>query len=73
MKTTVDATAAIAGGISLLIVAALIFAIGPLLAIWSWNELFGNIKTIEYTFWNWLAVVFLGMFFRGVKIEKVKQ
>jgi hypothetical protein len=50
----------------------IVITIGPLLAIWSWNELFGDIKTIEYTFWNWLAVAFLGLFFRGVKIERKK-
>lgn len=72
MKTTVDATAALAGGISLLIVAALIFAIGPLLALWGWNQLFGDVKYLEYSFWNWLAVLVMGAFFRGVTIQKTK-
>jgi hypothetical protein len=58
--------------IGILGLALIVITIGPLLAIWSWNELFGDIKTIEYTFWNWLAVAFLGLFFRGVKIERKK-
>jgi hypothetical protein len=33
---------------------------GPLITIWSLNTLFG--LGIAYTFWTWLAVVFLGMF-----------
>ena len=44
----------------------------PLAIIWSWNQLFGDIKMIEYSFWNWLAVIIIGKIGRGVKIERVK-
>ncbi len=33
----------------------LIVAIAPLIYMWAWNQLFGSLLTIEYTFWNWLA------------------
>jgi hypothetical protein len=44
--------------LAVLLVVALI--IGPLVTIWSLNTLFG--LGIAYTFWTWLAVIFLGMF-----------
>jgi cyanate permease len=44
-------------------VIVILVAIGPLLTIWSLNTLFG--LSIAYTFWTWLAVVFLGMFFNA--------
>lgn len=47
-------------------------ALMPLAYIWGWNHLFGDIKTFDYTFWNWLAVILLGTFLRGFKIEKKK-
>jgi hypothetical protein len=45
----------------------------PLISMWGWNHLFGDIKTIEYSFSNWFAVVALGMFFRGVNFSKNKD
>lgn len=39
----------------------LVIAIGPLLTIWALNTLF-PVLDIPYTFWTWLAVVFLGVF-----------
>ena len=50
----------------------IIIIFGPLATIWSWNQLFGDIKMLDYNFWNWLAVITLGMFFKGVKIERSK-
>jgi hypothetical protein len=50
----------------------IIIIFGPLATIWSWNQLFGDIKMLDYNFWNWLAVITLGMFFNGVKIERSK-
>lgn len=58
--------------VGLLGLAAILIIFGPLATIWSWNQLFGDIKMIEYSFWNWLAVVAMGLFFKGVKIERSK-
>jgi hypothetical protein len=55
-------------GLVLLVV--LIIAIGPLLTIWALNTLF-PVLTIPYTFWTWLAVIFLGVFIRSdIDIKK---
>ena len=65
MKTTVDASAAMAGAISLIVSAVVLVALAPLAIIWGWNTLFSDIKMIDYTFWNWLAVMALGTMFRS--------
>jgi hypothetical protein len=55
-------------GLVLLVV--LIIAIGPLLTIWALNTLF-PVLAIPYTFWTWLAVIFLGVFIRSdIDIKK---
>ncbi len=55
-------------GLVLLIV--VIIAIGPLLTIWALNTLF-PVLAIPYTFWTWLAVIFLGVFIRSdINIKK---
>jgi hypothetical protein len=46
--------------VALVVLLIVLLAIGPLLTIWSLNTLFG--LGIAYTFWTWLAVIFLGMF-----------
>jgi hypothetical protein len=46
--------------VGLVLLLVVLLAIGPLLTIWSLNTLFG--LGIAYTFWTWLAVIFLGMF-----------
>jgi hypothetical protein len=46
--------------VALVVLLVVLLAIGPLLTIWSLNTLFG--LGIAYTFWTWLAVIFLGMF-----------
>jgi hypothetical protein len=49
----------------------LVVAIGPLLTIWAWNTLFGAALMIEYTFWTWLAVIFLvGALRANVEVKK---
>ena len=60
-------------GVALVIFTLVIVAIGPLITLWGWNQLFGDIKYLEYSFGNWVAILAMGMFFRGVKIEKVKS
>ena len=35
-----------------------LIALGPLLILWSLNTLFPSLA-IEYTFWTWLAALFL--------------
>lgn len=55
-------------GIIMLIV---VVAIGPLLAIWAWNTLFGFAHVIPYTLDTWVAVVIVGVFLRSnIKITK---
>ena len=41
----------------------LLIIVGPFITIWSLNTLFG--LGIAYTFWTWLAMIFLGMFFNA--------
>ena len=62
----------IMAAIGLFALGVIIIIFGPLATIWSWNQLFGDIKMLDYNFWNWLAVIALGMFFKGVKIERSK-
>lgn len=71
MKVNVDKNAAVAGGFALLFLALVILILSPLAVIWGWNTLFGDIKMIDYTFWNWLAVMALGMMFKTT-VNKVK-
>lgn len=51
--------------ISAIIVLALLF---PLAVIWAGNTLFG--LGLQYSFWNWLAVIIIGIFIRGVERKK---
>lgn len=55
-------------------VALVIFvvAVGPLLTLWAFNQLFpGILGQDPYTFYNWVAVIILGAFFRAnVSIRK---
>ena len=51
--------------ISAIIVLAFLF---PLAVIWAGNTLFG--LGLQYSFWNWLAVVVLGIFIRGYNHKK---
>lgn len=62
--------------ITVLLFAAFILVmiiIGPILAIWSWNTLFGALYGIPYTVETWLAVIFLGAFFRAKVTTEKKQ
>ena len=57
--------------IAAVIVFAALVALVPFAVIWGWNQLFGAMHTIEFTFWNWLAVIALGLFF-NTRISKTK-
>lgn len=72
MKISVDRNAALAGGAALIVLALILVIVGPLITLWGWNQLFGDIKYLEYSFINWLSVLIMGVFFRGIKIEKAK-
>lgn len=48
---------------ALLIIAILVGIFYPLAVIWALNTLFSF--GLGYTFWNWLAVVVLHVFFQG--------
>ncbi len=59
------------GGIFLLVIVFLLIAIGPLLIIWSWNELFGALHAIPYTLSTWVATLLLvGALRTSVKVKK---
>lgn len=53
--------------ILILIVVALVTA-GPLVVIWALNQLFG--LSIDYTFWNWLAVIVLAGVLKAERNDK---
>lgn len=72
MKINVDKNAALAGGIALIVLALILVIVGPLITLWGWNQLFGDIKYLQYSFTNWLSVLIMGAFFRGIKIERSK-
>lgn len=57
--------------LSILALALLYIALGPLLVIWSVNTLFPSLA-IAYTFWNWLAIFFLMIAFGNKGIQRVK-
>ena len=47
----------------------ILLALVPLAYIWAWNQLFGSFLLIQYTFWNWLAVLILPGLFTVRKIK----
>lgn len=47
--------------LAILIILILIF--GPLISIWALNTLFA--LSIPYTFWTWLAMFWVGLFFNS--------
>lgn len=54
----------------LVLVVIAVLIVGPLLTIWALNQLF-PVLAIDYTIWNWLAVVIIGAFIRAkVSISK---
>lgn len=59
-----------AGTLGILIISAIIVLtfLYPLAVIWAGNTLFG--LSLQYTFWNWLAVVVLGIFIRSPYSKK---
>jgi hypothetical protein len=57
------------GIVGIVVLVALLVIIGPIVTIWAWNTLFGELHTIELTFNAWLAVVILGMFFGGSSLN----
>ena len=50
-------------GLVVLIILAVVF--GPLLTIWALNTLFPALA-IVYTWETWLAIILIGMWFRGI-------
>jgi hypothetical protein len=54
--------------LTILMAAAVIivlFLIGPLAVIWSWNTLFGAAYLVPYSINTWFAVLIIGIFIRG--------
>lgn len=66
MKTNFSTNEKALAAFGIIALAIIILIFGPLFSIWSWNQLFGDLKTLDYTFWNWLAVIGMGMFFKHV-------
>ena len=64
-------TDAVAKIVAAVIVFGFILALSPFAVIWGWNQLFGALHTIEFTFWNWLAVIALAMFF-NTRVQRTK-
>lgn len=56
--------------VAFIVVVVAMIVVGPLLTIWALNTLF-PVLAIEYSFWSWLAVIFLGGFLRAkVNVNK---
>jgi len=59
-------------GIGLLIIVLIaLIVIGPFVTIWSLNTLFG--LSIDYTFWTWLAVVWLSLVTFGSIVSSTQK
>lgn len=63
----------ILSGAALLALALILVAVGPLFALWGWNQLFGEYHTFEYTFWNWLAVIAISGIFKTPSVSRNKD
>ena len=46
--------------VGLVVFVVLLIAVGPFISIWALNTLFG--LGIAYTFWTWLAMIWVGIF-----------
>lgn len=57
--------------IFLIFVLILLIILGPLATIWSLNTLFG--LSIAYTFWTWLAMVWLSMVTFGSVTSSIRN
>ncbi len=68
MKAIVESVALVIGGVVIL---AACMTIPSLLTMWAVNTLCGPV--IPYTFWNWLAVLWLGMAVRGIRTGGGKE
>lgn len=66
-------TEKILAAVGIVALAVIVAVALPFAYIWSWNHLFGDIKTFDYSFWNWLAVSVFGTFLRGIRIERKKS
>lgn len=64
---------AITGAFTVIVLALTVLFLAPLAYIWGWNQLFGTLHYIDYTFWNWLAVVFLTAMFQSKLTRTVKK
>ena len=47
----------------IILIAAILIVVGPILVIWAINTLFG--MGVEFTIWTWLAVVILASAIRA--------
>ena len=53
------------------VIVALMVILGPLVLIWSLNTLF-PVLAIQYSFWTWLAALFLAAAVKNSKVEVQK-
>jgi hypothetical protein len=60
-----------APAIGLLLLIVTLIVLGPLATIWSLNTLFG--LGIAYTFWTWLAAVWLSMVTFGSVTSSIRR
>ena len=56
------------GVLALFALILLLIALGPLVTIWALNTLFG--LKIAFTFWTWLAVLWLSAAFGAISYKK---
>lgn len=60
-----------APALGLILLAVLLIIAGPLITIWSLNTLFG--LGIAYTFWTWLAMVWLSLVTFGSVTSSIRN
>lgn len=67
-----DKSTQVMAAVGLLGLTLILIIFAPLFALWGWNQLFGDIKTLEYSFWNWLAVIGLSAVFKNFAVSRNK-
>ena len=68
-ETTVNTLLKGVGLFGLVALLIAIIALGPFVVIWAMNTLV-PVAAIPYGFWQWLAVIVLGLFFRDGQVKK---